>query len=147
MNRCKNTAILICVLITALCIIACGEVKKDEVVNTEESAVKEQENGKPAIEEAIDNIAGKYEDNNGNILSIVDVGGSYHVEVAIFRLTFIDDFTGKYENGILTVTGTDSADNAITAEITFSNEQATLIFTDSTWIYLENGSQYVFDKE
>jgi len=54
-------------------------------------------------------------------LSIVeDIDGSYKAAVDLFRLTGIDDFTGKYENGILTMTGTDSAGNPIASEITFS---------------------------
>ena len=71
----------------------------------------------------------------------------YRVELILFRLTCIDDFIGKYESNVLTVSGTDSARNAITSEITFSDEQAVLTITDTTWEYLENGTQYIFSKE
>ncbi len=43
MNKCKKITILICVLLPALNIAACGLSKKDEVLNTEESAVSQQE--------------------------------------------------------------------------------------------------------
>ncbi len=48
MTRCKKITILICVLLTALNIVACGQVKKDEVVNesidVEESNAQASEN-------------------------------------------------------------------------------------------------------
>ncbi len=50
MNRCKKITILICVLLTALNIAACGQVKKDEVVNTAESAVSQQESNAQTVE-------------------------------------------------------------------------------------------------
>lgn len=183
MNRHKKIAILVCVLITSLNIVACGQVKEDEIVNTDEFAASQQEsnvqtvedtdsqtkedetvdtegsavnelgNGEQAIEgmnsETTDNLSGEYVSPvDDSTLSItVAVDGSYSAELDLFRLTSIYDFTGKYENSILTMIGTDSAGNPITAEITFSNEQATLTFTDSTWEYLENGTQYVFNKK
>lgn len=50
MNRCKKITILICVLLTALNIVACGQVKKDEVVNTDESATSQQESNVQSVE-------------------------------------------------------------------------------------------------
>lgn len=49
MNRCKKITILVCVLLTALNIAACGQVKKDEAVNTEESATSQQESNAPTV--------------------------------------------------------------------------------------------------
>ena len=43
MNRCKKIAILVCVFLTALNVVACGQVKEDEVVNTDESPTRQQE--------------------------------------------------------------------------------------------------------
>lgn len=50
MNRCKKIPILVCVLLTALNIVACGRVKKDEVVNTDESATSQQESNAQTVE-------------------------------------------------------------------------------------------------
>ncbi len=79
-------------------IVACGQVKEDEIANIDEASTSQQE-------------------------SIVQTVESINLET------------------------TDASGNPITAEITFSNGQAILTFTDSTWGYLENGTQYVFDKE
>ena len=43
MNRCKKIAILVCTFLTALNVVACGQVKEDEVVNTGESPTRQQE--------------------------------------------------------------------------------------------------------
>jgi hypothetical protein len=50
MNRCKKITMLVCVLLTALNIVACGQVKKDEVVNTDEAATIQQESNAQAGE-------------------------------------------------------------------------------------------------
>ncbi len=50
MNRCKKITILICVLLTALNTAACGQVKKDEAVNTDESAASQQESSVQTVE-------------------------------------------------------------------------------------------------
>lgn len=183
MSRRKKITILVCVLLTTLNIVACGQVKEDEIVNIDESATSWQEsnvqtvkstnskakedetvsaeesavNGQRNSEQTVesinpgtkDDISGQYVYHvDDSTLSITaDVDGSYGAELTLVRLISIADFIGKYENSILTMTGTDAAGNPITAEITFSNGQAILTFTDSTWGYLENGTQYVFDKE
>lgn len=118
--------------------LLCHAVKKDEQEVKHEPTVN--------VTEAITGLYVCPIDES--TLSIADdVDGSYRAAVDLFRLTSIDDFTGKYENGILTMIGTDRAGNPITAEITFSDEQAILTFTDSTWEYLANGTQYVFNKQ
>ena len=43
MNRCKKIVILVCVFLTALNVVACGQEKGDEVVNTDESPTRQQE--------------------------------------------------------------------------------------------------------
>lgn len=149
MNKCKKIAILICVFLTALNIGACGKEKKEEVVNTEKSTADKQESNTQEVENTTVDLSGDYVcPTDDSTLSItLNSDGSYSAELNLFRLTSIDDFKGKYENGIFVMTGTDSAGNPITAELAFSGEQVTLIFTDSTWEYLENGTQYVFDKK
>lgn len=43
MNRHKKITILVCAFLTALSIAACGQAKEDEIVNTEETPVNQQE--------------------------------------------------------------------------------------------------------
>ncbi len=50
MNRCKKIPILVCVLLTALNIVACGQVKGDEVVNTDESSTRQQVSSVQTVE-------------------------------------------------------------------------------------------------
>lgn len=50
MNRCKKIIMMLCVLWTALNIVACGQVKEDETVNTEESTVSQQESNVQTVE-------------------------------------------------------------------------------------------------
>jgi len=50
MNRHKKITILVCVLITTLNLVACGQVKEDEIVNTDESAASQQENKVQTVE-------------------------------------------------------------------------------------------------
>lgn len=149
MNKCKKIAILICVFLTALNTGACGKEKKEEVVNTEKSTADKQESNTQEVENTTVDLSGDYVcPTDDSMLSItLKSDGSYSAELNLFRLTSIDDFKGKYENGIFVMTGTDSAGNPITEELAFSGEQVTLIFTDSTWEYLENGTKYVFNKE
>ncbi|MCI8438305.1 MAG: hypothetical protein HFF73_02140 [Oscillospiraceae bacterium] len=52
MNRYKKIAILVCVFLTALNIVACGQVKGDEVVNTDESSARQQESSEQTVEGA-----------------------------------------------------------------------------------------------
>lgn len=50
MNRYKKIPILVCVLLTALNIAACGQVKGEEVVNTDDASASHQENNAQAYE-------------------------------------------------------------------------------------------------
>ena len=43
MNRCKKMGALVCVFLTALNVVACGQEKLDEVVTTDESPAIQQE--------------------------------------------------------------------------------------------------------
>lgn len=51
MNRCKKIAILVCVFLTALNVVACGQVKGDEVVNTDESPTRQQDSSVQTVED------------------------------------------------------------------------------------------------
>ena len=50
MNRCKKIAISVCVFMTALNVVACGQATGDEVVNTDESSVNQQESSVQTVE-------------------------------------------------------------------------------------------------
>ena len=51
MNRCKKIAILVCVFLTALNVVACGQVKGDEVVNKDESPTRQQDSSVQTVED------------------------------------------------------------------------------------------------
>ena len=50
MNRCKKIVILVCVFLTALNAVACGKATGDEVLNTDESSVNQQEGSVQTVE-------------------------------------------------------------------------------------------------
>lgn len=50
MNRHKKRAMLVSILLTALNIVACGQIKEDEIVNTNESAANQQESNEQTVE-------------------------------------------------------------------------------------------------
>ena len=52
MNRCKIIAILVCVFLTALNVVACGEAKRDDGVNMDESSTRQQESSEQTVEGA-----------------------------------------------------------------------------------------------
>lgn len=50
MNGHKKIAMLVCVLLTTLNIVACGQVKEDKIINTDESATSQQESNEQTVE-------------------------------------------------------------------------------------------------
>ncbi len=94
-------------------------------------------------------IAGEYKRSyDGSELVITkNADSSYSVVLFIYRLTCIDDLSGYYKNGKLTVTGTDASGNPITGEITFKDKQAIFTITDTTWGYFKNSDQFIFTKQ
>ncbi|MCM1499630.1 MAG: YARHG domain-containing protein [Clostridium sp.] len=50
MNRHKKTAMLVCIILTALNIVACGQVREDEIINTDEPAASQQESNEQTVE-------------------------------------------------------------------------------------------------
>lgn len=50
MNRYKKIAILVCVLLTTMSIVACGQATGDEIVNVEELAISQQESNVQTVE-------------------------------------------------------------------------------------------------
>lgn len=68
------------------------------------------------------------------------------IKIGLFRLTDIDDGIGKIADDTLTFTATDAAGNPIQGEITIDGDNATLVFTRSTWEYLPEGSTFHFKR-
>lgn len=83
---------------------------------------------------AIDGISGVYDyANGGGTLTIErNEDDSYKVTLKLFEILSVDNFAGTYENGVLTVTGTDANGDFIEAEITFADGRAVAVF-DSEW--------------
>lgn len=50
MSRCKKIAILVCAFLIALNVVACGQAKGDEVINTDESSARQQESNAQIVE-------------------------------------------------------------------------------------------------
>jgi len=164
----KNKFILLC--LGLLLLMGCGSTVEDESddlwepISESENIVEDRDNTaeKESIQEFLIletseaniesneeiDIAGIYtyyvDDSTLTISANED--GTYSAVLELFRLTVIEDFVGNYENSILTLCGTDSAGNPITVEVTFMGTQAKIIFTDSTWEYLPNGTEYIFDR-
>ena len=89
--------------------------------------------------------AGVYLDDNGTDNPLVitpDSTGGYHVSIAIYRLTMIDDGLGRATTDGLAFTATDANGQPIGGIITLSGDTATVTFTDSHWTYLPNGEQF-----
>lgn len=89
---------------------------------------------------------GEYTDlNDGSTLIIgKNANSEASIKINLFRLTDIDDGIGNAANGTLTFTATDAAGNPIKGKITLNGDTATLVFTESTWEYLPEGSTYTF---
>lgn len=89
---------------------------------------------------------GEYTDlNDGSTLIIgKNANSEPSVKISLFRLTDIDNGIGKVSDGTLTFTATDAAGQPIGGKITFDGDTAHLIFTESTWEYLPNGTAYSF---
>lgn len=83
--------------------------------------------------------------------STLKIGKSTNSEssigISLFRLTDIDDGIGKVFDDALTFTATDAAGNPIKGKITLDGDTATLVFTESTWEYLPDGTTYHFERD
>ena len=85
--------------------------------------------------------------DDGSTLVISRTENGYNVSIKLFRLTEINDGFGKLKGGKLVFTGTDASGNPISGYITVSGDTAKLVFTDSTWEYLPDGTTYTFDRK
>lgn len=102
-----------------------------------------------ADNEAGADFIGDYIDSNDG--STLKIGKSTNsgpsIKINLFKLTDLDDGIGVISDDALTFTATDAAGNPIKGKITVDGDSATLVFTESTWEYLPNGSTYHFKRD
>lgn len=89
---------------------------------------------------------GEYTDpNDGSTLLIgKDTNSGASIKISLIRLTDIDDGIGTVAGDTLTFTATDAAGSPIKGKIALDGDTATVIFTESTWEYLPNGTTLHF---
>ena len=87
-----------------------------------------------------------YDCNEPNLEIAKGSDGKYIVQIGIFRLTTLEDGIGELTPEGLIFTATDAAGNPISGIITVEEQIATVVFTDSTWALLENGTTYLYTK-
>lgn len=86
--------------------------------------------------------------DDGSTLQICKTTGSgAGIKISLLRLTDIDDGIGKIANDTLTFTATDAAGNPIKGRITLDGDTATVVFTESTWEYLPDGTAFHFKRD
>lgn len=92
---------------------------------------------------------GEYTDqNDGSTLQIREnTNSGPSIQISLFRLADIDNGIGTISDDTLTFTATDAADNPIKGEITLDGDTATVIFTQSTWGYIPDGSTFHFKRD
>lgn len=95
------------------------------------------------------NFIGKYTNStDGSTLQVGDSTNSgLSVKINLFRLTDIDDGIGTISDGSLVFTATDAAGKPIKGKVTTDGDTATLVFIESTWEYLPDGSTYRFRRD
>lgn len=87
-----------------------------------------------------------YDNTEPNLEIAKGEDGKFVVQIGIFRLCSLDDGVGELTSEGMTFTATDPAGNAIGGIITVEDAVAKVIFTNSTWEYLENGATYEYTK-
>ena len=115
-----------------------------------ESSVLKEEADVTVQEKALDDTlyVGEYLDENKdpNLEIARGEDGKYIVQIGIFRLASFDDGVGELTEEGMHFTATDMAGNPIGGIITVENGTARVIFTDSTWEYIQNGTSYEYTK-
>lgn len=118
-----------------------GQERKEQ--ETEEQKEKEQET---ADDKA---YIGEYADSDAGGMNL-EIGkgddSSYIVQIGIAGLTYLEDGVGELTAEGMKFTATDAAGNPISGIITVEGKNAMVIFTDSTWEYLENGDSFQYIK-
>ena len=100
------------------------------------------------VSDKIDFIGDYTDSNDGSTLQIgKSTNSGASVKISLFRLTDIDDGIGTITDHTMTFKATDAAGNPIQGKITLTGDTATLVFTESTWDNLPNGSTFYFKKD
>lgn len=91
---------------------------------------------------------GEFENqDDGSTLVNSRAENGYCVSIRLYRLTEINDCIGKLKDGKLIFTGTDASGKPISGTITIEGDSAKLVFSDSTWEYLSDGTSYTFERK
>ncbi len=141
-------AVVLCVATMVLSGCVKGEAQGvTDLESVEMSIEDEQEIEKNVLDESL--YIGEYLDydvNEHNLEIAKGDDGKYIVQIGIYRLTTLDDGVGELTPEGMVFTATDAAGNPISGIITVDEQIATVMFTDSTWSLLENGSLYKYSK-
>lgn len=87
-----------------------------------------------------------YDFNDPNLEIAKGDNGKYIVQIGIYRLAAFYDGIGELTAEGMNFTATDPAGNPISGVVTIEGQTATVTFTSSTWIYLENGASFQYTK-
>lgn len=120
------------------------------ILKNDTSMTVELEPYVPGYDEYVHNerYFGEFENqDDGSTLVISRAENGYNVSVKLFRLTEINDCIGKLKDGTLIFTGIDASGKLISGAITVEGDSAKLVFTDSTWDYLPDGTSYTFERK
>ena len=152
----KNRLVIMMCIAT---IVLSGCVKEDnntiDTLDSSDTQVKEEEDIDSNVMDEDTNVTdevlyiGEYLDydcNEPNLEIAKGSDGKYIVQIGIFRLTTLDDGVGELTSEGMNFTATDAAGNPISGIITVEDQIATVMFTDSTWELLENGTAYMYTK-
>lgn len=120
-----------------------GETQEPELI--EETSTSKAENKTDDMTETESEFAGEYRDQNGDSGLIIEKkDDGYHIEIGITRLTYIDDGVGTLDGDKIKFTATDASGSPIEGEIEKTDTGADVVFTNSTWEYIENGERFSY---
>ena len=137
----KRFAIVMLCVAASIGSVACRKTEVEE--SKMESSIEMVEDNSTNSEQPISELVGEYMDENNEVGLIVEwENDSYHIEISIFRLTSIDDGVGTLEGDKIVFTATDASGSPIGGEIVKTDVGADVIFTDSTWEYIQNGDTF-----
>ncbi len=112
-------------------------------------SIKEEKTNDDLSKEKI-NYIGKYDSTeDSSYVLIEENNGVYTMDIDLFRLTVIEDTVCDLdeENNIMIFEGIDAEENIIKGKVEWDTEdKIKLTFTDSTWEYLPNGTEFYFER-
>ena len=149
----RFTPALVLLAVVAIALASCNQTAKEtqaaEEATEENSAVAENV-AQEASEEAtpqpeyVGNYISDYDSSELHITPRED--GQFDILIDLFRLTSIDDAIGSLADDGLHFSATDAGGGIIEGTIEVNDTAANLIFTHSTWMYIEDGDSYEFRR-